>query len=211
MTTLKKLSTLPYSRPLKGMAVAVILAIVMYFYFTQISPDSRISSLANNSKSPFLLLFCFSLVVTCVGALRGDIFEWFSGKKMLTPEQIGMIGMIFISGAIFALLVIFQDCREAEIEFHVTQAGKVSVLQPGEAFMASTTSGVTVEAKNLADPGAALGCLWNSSIEGVKIMSVERCQTLVKNPQPGSMILTLVARPPSCSSRFVAPLTLIWQ
>lgn len=211
MTTLKKFSTLPYSRPLKGMVVALILAIVMYFYFTQISPDSRISSLANNSKSPLLLMFCFSLMVTCVGALRGDIFEWLSGKKTLSPEQMGMIGMILLSGAIFAGLVIFQDCREPEIEFQVTQASKVSVLQPGEAFIASTTSGVTLEAKNLADPTASLSCLWNSSINGVKIMSVERCQTLVKNPKPGPMIFTLVARPPRCSSRFLAPLTLIWQ
>lgn len=211
MTTLKKITTLPYTRPLKGMGMALILAIIMYFYITQIAPDSRISSLANNSKSPLLMMFCFSLTVTCVGALRGDIFEWFSGKKVLSPEQVGMIGMILLSGSIFAALVIFQDCREAEIEFYVTQASNVSVLQPGEAFMASTNSGVTVEAKNLADPTASLACMWNSSINGVKIMSAERCQTLVKNTNPGPMILTLVARPPRCSSRFLAPLTLIWQ
>ncbi|RPJ52306.1 MAG: hypothetical protein EHM21_00540 [Chloroflexi bacterium] len=211
MATLKKFPTLPYSRPLKGMAFALILAIVMNFYFTQIAPDSRISSLANNSKSPLLLMFCFSLMVTCVGALRGDIFDWFSGKKTLSPEQMGMIGMILLSGTIFAALVIFQDCREAEIEFQVTQAGKINVLQPGEAFIASTNSGVTLEAKNLADPAASLDCLWNSSVDGVKILSPEQCQTLVKSEKPGPMILTLVARPPRCSSRFLAPLTMIWQ
>ena len=211
MTTLRKFSLQPYSRPLKGMAFAVILAIIMHFYFTQIEPDSRISSLANNSKSPLLMMFCFSLMVTCVGALRGDIFEWFSGKKTLSPEQMGMIGRILLSGTIFAALAVFQDCREAELEFQLTQAGKVSVLQPGEAFIVSTTSGVSVEARNLADPGSSLSCLWNSSINGVKIMSAERCQTLVKNTKPGPMILTLIARPPRCSSRSLAPLTLVWQ
>lgn len=211
MATLKKFPSLPYSRPLKGMGVALVLAIIMNFYFTQIAPDSRISALANNSKSPFLMMFCFSLMVTCVGVLRGDIFDWFSGKKTLSPEQIGMIGMILLSGTLFVALAIFQDCRDAEIEFQVTQAGKVSVLQPGEAFIAGTSSGITVEAKNLVDPAGSLSCLWNSSINDVNILSPERCQTLVKNAKTGPMILTLVARPPRCSSRYLAPLTMIWQ
>ncbi len=214
MVLLKRFGRFTLARPMKGVMLAVALALIMNFYLTRIVPNSQITALARNTKSPFVMMFCFSLMVVCVAALRNDVLEFFFGKveakKKLTPEQIGMMGMVALSAIIFVLLIIFQNCREANIEFHVMQLNKESVVVPGDLYQAEISSAVTVQAVNLSDRQTAFECRWMTSTNDVKV-TPDSCTAVIKTANAGMMILTLVAQPPYCSNQYLAPLTIIWQ
>jgi hypothetical protein len=211
---MKKLNGYKFPRPLKGGLIALMFALLVHVYFTELTTsDGPIFALAYNSKSPFLMIFCFSIIIVCITAMRNDAIEWFTNGKALTPEERVMSGMVLVSGIIFILLVVFQDCREINVEFHTSQASNETVLLPGDIFQARLNSAVSVLAEDQSDTGTPMKCEWQSSIKSgdIKITDPSRCKTLVKSTQPGVMILTLKARPPRCSSQYLVPVTIGWR